>query len=448
MDLKPHGYRVGVHEEWFEDANLPIESTALDDFASGARKRIEPWLSGVLESEHLNLLLGRGLTTAVANLAGTASTDMSTVDLGTKHDASISSHATESAKRMGREEANIEDQFRSALALLEGLRVLGTPANEEAELLKAALDARLVSFLKSLLVTEAGIARGTSEPARTKAAAYLQSFLLSFASRTASRERLHVFTTNYDRLIEHGCDLAGLRTIDRFVGALNPVFRSSRIEVDVHYNPPGIRGEPRFMEGVVRFTKLHGSLDWDLEVGERRIRRKGIPFGAPEDHSDVPKGPTDTVMIYPNPAKDIETTEYPYAELFRDFAAAVCRPNSVLVAYGYGFGDGHVNRVIADMLTIPSTHLVILAYKVDERLRGFCELAGRETQISLLVGSHFADLSNLVEYYLPKPALDLITGRVAELLKRRPDVRPDEPAQAPAVGTVPSAPAPIAAEGQ
>ena len=45
-------------------------------------------------------------------------------------------------------------------------------------------------------------------------------------------------------------------------------------------------------------------------------------------------------MIYPNPAKDVETLAYPYAELFRDFAAAICRPNSVLVTFGYGFGDG------------------------------------------------------------------------------------------------------------
>jgi hypothetical protein len=59
-------------------------------------------------------------------------------------------------------------------------------------------------------------------------------------------------------------------------------------------------------------------------------------------------------MIYPNPAKDVETTQYPYAELFRDFAAAVCRPNAVAVTYGYGFGDDHVNRVLLDMLTIPS----------------------------------------------------------------------------------------------
>ena len=42
------------------------------------------------------------------------------------------------------------------------------------------------------------------------------------------------------------------------------------------------------------------------------------------------------VYDYPNAAKDKETTEYPYVELFRDFAAAICRPNSTLVTYGYG----------------------------------------------------------------------------------------------------------------
>ena len=230
---------------------------------------------------------------------------------------------------------------------------------------------------------------------------------------------------------------AGLRTIDRFVGALNPVFRSSRIEVDLHYNPPGIRGEPRFMEGVIRFTKLHGSLDWFLDTVNRRIRRQGIPFGV-ANHPDIPTEPTNTVMVYPNAAKDVETTEYPYAELFRDFAAALCRPNSALVTYGYGFGDDHVNRVMTDMLAIPSTHLVVIAHAVDDRLKRFCEQVSRQAQISLLVGSHFAEIRNLVEYYLPKPALDSITGRVAELMKRRPDEQQeDEPAVAPAA--VPSA---------
>jgi hypothetical protein len=318
---------------------------------------------------------------------------------------------------MGRGDANIEDQFRSALAVLAGLEITDP---EDAKALREKLNGQMKLFLDSLLSTERKIAEVKGERA-DRAESVLQSFLLSFASRTASRERLHLFTTNYDRLLEHGCDLAGIRTIDRFVGALNPVFRASRVDVDYHYNPPGIRGEPRFMEGVIRLTKLHGSLDWIYDADRRAIRRVGLPFGASASHTDVPAEPVETVMIYPNPAKDFETTYYPYAELFRDFAASVCRPNAVLFVYGYGFGDDHINRIVLDMLAIPSTHIVISARSITERLSTFLAKT-REAQTTLLVGTHFTDLETLTRHYLPKPALDFITTRMAELLKRRPMV--------------------------
>lgn len=414
MSWTKHFCRAGAYSI-SEDA-LPTEPDKLDSFVSSARKRIEPWLSAVFQAEHLNLLVGSGMSTAVAYLSGASASSMGTVKFGTSYDSAINAHAASSAKAMNRGSANIEDQFRSALAVLDGLEVIN---KADASILRTAIDGKLLEFLASILATEQGITTGKDEDCRFKARAALQSFLLSFASRAASRERLHVFTTNYDRLIEHGCDLAGLRVIDRFVGALNPIFRASRIEVDVHYNPPGIRGEPRFMEGVIRLTKMHGSIDWIFDKVRRTLERKGIPFGASAGHTDLPKSPIDTVMIYPNAAKDVETTQYPYAELFRDFAAAVCRPNAVVVTYGYGFGDDHVNRVLLDMLTIPSTHLVIIAYSADDRLNAFCAKT-RDAQVSLLIGTHFADLTTLVDNYLPKPALDYITGRMTELLKRRP----------------------------
>lgn len=125
-------------------------------------------------------------------------------------------------------------------------------------------------------------------------------------------------------------------------------------------------------------------------------------------------------MIYPNSAKDRETTSYPYVELFRDFAAAICRPNSTVVTYGYGFGDEHINRVLEDMLTIPSAHLVVIAY--DDplgRIMRTYEALGRHAQITLLIGNHFGDLKTLVDSYLPKPAIDRTTFRMAELLRAR-----------------------------
>lgn len=231
MKWKTNCYRAGTHSEAWD--RVPGEADeGFDSFVSAARKRIEPWLSAVFQAEHLNLLLGSGFTSAVGHLASAHTAGMDKVSFGSEYDAEINLHAEASGKKMGRGDANIEDQFRSALAVLGGLEVINP---KKAATLKSHLDFQLSAFLKAILDTESGIAVTADDNARNDAEMALQSFLLSFASRAASRERLHVLTTNYDRLIEHGCDLAGLRVIDRFAGALNPVFRSTRVEVDMHY---------------------------------------------------------------------------------------------------------------------------------------------------------------------------------------------------------------------
>jgi hypothetical protein len=406
MDAE-HVLRIGREEETFEATPEPQD----------VRKRVEPWLSAVLQSEHLAVLLGSGFTTAVANVAGTSAPNMATVSFGGPLAVDVDTAAQRSAARLGRGTPNIEDQIRAALQLIAGLEVM---TDARAGQWRTELDGVLLGLVTGLLACERnvrGVASGDDDAAAL-VRSVLVSFLLTFASRSASRERLQLFTTNYDRLVEFGCDLAGLRPLDRFVGSLEPRFRASRLDVDMHYNPPGIRGEPRYLEGVLRLTKLHGSLDWQLEGPA--LRRVALPFGAPDDHPGVPEEPIAGLMIYPNPAKDIETLEYPYAELFRDFSAALCRPNSALVTYGYGFGDDHINRVLADMLSIPSTHLVVVAYDdCGGRLDRFLDRVGRPAQTSLLVGPHFGDLRTLVSHYLPKPAIDTISLRESELLRRR-----------------------------
>jgi len=419
INLNNHIYRCGPNECCdFSD----------DDFkdTNKLRRHIEPWLTAVFQSEHLSLLLGSGFTSGVALAAGGKTVNMNkcewTCDLKDK----VDEYAKESVKTCGRGSANIEDQIRAAMQLEAGLAVIG---DERSVLWKTEIDNQLKCFMGSILDSERSIWNAETDM-KSKADDLLVSFLLSFASRTATRERLNLFTTNYDRLIEYGCDLAGLHVLDRFVGALSPIFRASRLNIDIHYNPPGIRGEPRYLEGVIRLFKIHGSIDWRWE--EKELRRYSFPFGAAADHPDISKEPSGSVMIYPNPAKDIETLDYPYSELFRDFAAAACRPNSSLVTYGYGFGDDHVNRVIKDMLTIPSSHLVIIAWdqtipdkeEADtnacrHRIIKFCKEVGKRAQISLLLGSHFGDLENLVKNYLPKPAIDQITIRKTKLEEQR-----------------------------
>ena len=389
------------------------------------RHRIEPWLTSLFQSEHLSLLAGSGLTRAVHYLAAQKdAAGMSALTLSI-HQAEINQAAERASEAAGRQKGNLEDQLRVANELQRGLEIL--QKNDEAEALRKELQTGMQDFAESILTSETGIATSDNEQ-REHAFNTLVTFLMSFASRTGVRDRLNIFTTNYDRLIEAGAELAGLHLLDRFLGKLMPIFRSSRLDLDMHYNPPGIRGEPRYLEGVARYTKLHGSVDW-VQTG-KDIRRIGLPFGAASvapylEAPGLSGVSAHELMIYPNAAKDRETADYPYVDLFRDLAAAVCRPNSTLVTYGYSFGDEHINRVIRDMLTIPSTHLVVISYddQLGRIMQTYQEL-GRPSQISLLIGPALADLTTLTEHYLPKPAIDKTTFRMSELLKQRIGTEP------------------------
>jgi hypothetical protein len=413
-----------------DDGAKPVDSLQL-------RKDVEPWLTALFQSEHLSLLVGTGLTRGLCSLAGFEAANLGVTKFQIFQEQ-IEPKTKEWAKVTGRGEPNVEDQLRVANALLKGLDIYASEAanfrgskklRAKMEKLRDSIEALLNKLVSSILADELRIISCESD-LKQETFRRLINFLMSFASRSGTRERLHIFTTNYDRVLEFGAELAGIRLIDRFIGSLAPVFRSSRIDVDMHYNPPGIRGEPRYLEGIVRYTKLHGSLDWIYQNGY--VNRMALPFGAESFEPYLPDRVSadrhaNSLLIYPNEAKDRETAEYPYVELFRDFAAAICRPNSTLVVYGFSFGDEHINRVIRDMLTIPSAHLVIIAYR-DEggRIQEFYHSCLRPAQISLLIGKHFGALPVLVDYYLPKPSIDWATIRMAELLKARGISEPKE----------------------
>jgi hypothetical protein len=376
------------------------------------RKKIEPWLTAVFQSEHLSLLLGTGLTIGVCNEADVKPTAMQRIGFESfDYKDKISAHADKSAESFERGHANFEDDFRSAMELLNGLLIL---EDDKSSALEDLLNKELIKFVRDLIANERAVINSDK---CEDAVNLLKRFLISFSSRTATRDRLHIFTTNYDRFIEYALDSAGIYILDRFIGKLKPIMRMHKIELDYHYNPPGIRGEPHYVEGVVRYTKLHGSLDWRL--GDNEIYKYPLPFG--EELVDI-SNPYDSYIIYPNASKGIDTAYFPYSELFRDFSSAICRPNSVLVTYGYGFGDSHINRIIHDMLTIPSTHLVIISFDTaDDRIKKFVSRCN-ESQLTLLIGNHFGNLRDLSENYLPKPAIDRITDRKQRILEKRGNI--------------------------
>jgi hypothetical protein len=420
---KPHEMRLGNRSLSVDDAPSPLE----------LKGDVETWIATLIQSEHLSLLVGNGLTLGICSAAGISGASMNTSPIPSASGIEdligrVSENSSAAARASGRGEPNVEDQLRACLVLLSGLEALN---DSRASGFRTAVEGFLADFLGKILQAERHLATvfDSNMAEALHAQRLLVSFLLSLSGRPASRERLNVFTLNYDRLFEYGCDLAGLRVLDRFVGLLTPTFRSSRIDVDFHYNPPGIRGEPRYLEGVVRFTKLHGSVDWIARRNE--IRRTSLPFGAPKGHPGIPASPVNTVMVYPNATKDVETFDYPYAELHRDFASAICRPQSAVLTYGYSFGDDHVNRVLSHMLTIPSTHLLAISYDdLGGRIERFWESTGRSNQMSVLLGSVLGNLSVLVGEFLPRPAIDPVASRLTnanEVTPQSPVAAPEDP---------------------
>jgi hypothetical protein len=64
MEWKRHVYRMGPHV--LERDDLASGEEELEAFIAASRRHIEPWLSAVFQAEHLNLLVGSGLTGGTA----------------------------------------------------------------------------------------------------------------------------------------------------------------------------------------------------------------------------------------------------------------------------------------------------------------------------------------------------------------------------------------------
>jgi len=384
--------------------------SALDDVD---RRRVESWLAALLQSEHLSLLIGNGLSCAIGAMTGTFPPSMTQPISDTPTDVLERArlHAKSTAEFMGRD-SNLEDEIRAAMVLADGLAVLGQSGDEQQ--VREAIESAMARLLAEVLRFEKRVwdeHLNATDKARQMDQSLLR-FLGPFVSRPVQRDRLHLFTTNYDRLLEYAADLIGLHLIDRFEGRLHPRFTASRLNLDLHYSPPGVRGEPRLVDGVVRYSKLHGSIDW--QFSGREILRAPLPFGGPNSGNGVP-----TAVIYPNPAKDVETLAYPYAELFRDFAAAICRPNTTLVTFGYGFGDDHINRIIGDMLRIPSTHLVVVSRDPLNALESFKKRTFYPlNQTTELIGPNIGGLAEFSQF-LPSLVSDRVLEAQFDYLDRR-----------------------------
>ena len=87
------------------------------------KEHVEPWLSALLQAEHLNLVIGSGLTTALAMEAGAPTVDMAVKEVRNTYAFAVRVAAANSAERLGRGDPNIEDQIRAVQELRVGAKI-------------------------------------------------------------------------------------------------------------------------------------------------------------------------------------------------------------------------------------------------------------------------------------------------------------------------------------
>lgn len=177
-------------------------------------------------------------------------------------------------------------------------------------------------------------------------------FLKRLLLRPLNLKRASIFTLNYDCLVEKAADFEGIVLVDGFVGVQRRTFRPESYDQDLYFPAETTEGRVSRLDRVLHLHKLHGSVSWQTAEPDM-----SNPYGVSSVQGVAEAGHT---LIYPTPTKYADTLGMPYAELFRRFARAVVRPQSMLLVVGYGFGDEHVNAIIRQALAVPSFTLVIV----------------------------------------------------------------------------------------
>lgn len=217
-------------------------------------------------------------------------------------------------------------------------------------------------------------------------------FLAKLIARDATLGRTHLFTLNYDTLLEQALEELGIQYFDGFSGRADARFDPAVYGLDVYYPGDVAEGRVRRFDKFLQLYKLHGSIHWQIDsAGRLRARHQDLSFGKAYRAADakakaqrLESKEFDAILpfgILPTCQKFNQTLDMPYAHLFRLFHARLNQPQTFLIVLGYGFGDDHVTRIIETALMNPSLVMLVVepnpASPIVSRVKAYQSLGQR-----------------------------------------------------------------------
>lgn len=180
--------------------------------------------------------------------------------------------------------------------------------------------------------------------------------------------RLHVLTPNYDLLLEHACDHAGIPYTNGFTGGIARQldWRAARYGL-LTPERTAVRGKLRVIHKSrkhIRLYKVHGSLNYFFHRDS--VVENNSWIWDPPEYSQ-------RVLITPGLSK-YQTLQRYRQELLQTADRAISGSSHFLFL-GYGFNDQHLEEYIARKLVRQGCHALIVTRTPNTRVEELLERA-------------------------------------------------------------------------
>ena len=179
-----------------------------------------------------------------------------------------------------------------------------------------------------------------------------------------SNSTVDVVTTNYDRVIEYACDVAGIHYASAFQPSYITTFDSQDKRTLTY------RGKP---VQTVKIWKVHGSLDWF-------VRSDGVTIRSPL-FTEIPSA-LEPLIVTPGVSKYERLTDEPFRSTLQGADKALSNANGY-ICFGFGFRDRQIEPKMVERLARKGVPIVVATKVLTEEAAYFLRHKARANFLAL-----------------------------------------------------------------
>ena len=173
-----------------------------------------------------------------------------------------------------------------------------------------------------------------------------ENFLKRLIRARNYKDRLRIFTTNYDFCFEQAASCIGYYVVDGFSFLKKQAYERKLLYSDIiiseDYPDDGTEIDGTEIRNLFRLIKMHGSLDW-VKLSEENSFKK-------EPGTEKPH------IIYPARTKNHFIDNPPFSDMLEKFQNSIDTADSdlgtTLLVIGFGFNDDHIAEKILKQIEI------------------------------------------------------------------------------------------------